>query len=119
MADVQSCACPYENDDVDDNNNDYDDIDYEKEDEKRRIKSNTCATDHKKGAYKIGDVLVTYEDDRAYLHGIVNSESHYVFSTFSYTEISPLITELLSNNLITSSVANCSEDQMKCPSGVN
>ena len=115
MAEVQSCECP--NEDFEDFE-EFDNFENEDEEKTGRFKTNACATDGQKGSYKFGDVLVKTYAGRAYLHGIINSESHYVFSAFSYTEISPLMTQILSNDMAKSYVSVCREDQLRCSSGI-
>ena len=63
-------------------------------------------------------MLVKHIDGRAYLHGIIDSESHFVDSDFSYVEISPSLIETLQTDMKTLTVTRCSEDQLKCPSGI-
>ena len=117
MSEVQSSSCP----DIDDElYGDYEEYEeYEKVDEEYtgRFKSNICATDNKTGSYKNGDVLVSHSEGRAYLHGIVNSESHFVDSHFSYVEIDSSIVKSIQSRMKTS-MKKCGENQLKCPSGI-
>ena len=70
------------------------------------------------GSYMRGNAVVAFHHGRAHLYGIIDSEMHYVETSFSYAQLTPELTTKIRTRFALSSPTICGHHLFRCSSGV-